>query len=131
MTDQDVSRSIRQLYWLTGLFGTVGFVWYFWLQGPRPALGFALGAVGSLGNLWLFDWLSRAISASEIARKPWCAGAFIARYLILFLAGYSIVKTLGVKPLAVVLGLLASTAAVLAVSILEIFQTLLGNRNFD
>lgn len=131
MTDQDLSRSIRQLYWLTGLFGAAGFVWYFWLAGARPAFGFALGAVGSFGNLWLFDWLSRAIGSSETARKPWGAAAFIARYLILFLAGYSIVKTLGVSPLAVVLGLFASTAAVLTLSILEIFQSLLGSRNFD
>ena len=135
MMDQDFTRSVRQLYWLTGLFGAAGFVWYFWFAGARPAFGFALGAVGSFGNLWLFNWLSCVIGPGKTARKPWGAAAFIGRYLILFLAGYSIVKTLGVSPLAVVLGLFASTAAVLTLSItflvVEIFQSLLGSRNFD
>jgi hypothetical protein len=128
MTDQDFTRSLRRLYWLTGSFGLAGFVSYWCLHGPRPAFGFALGAVGSFGNLWLFAWLSRAIGPGETARRPWGAAAFIGRYLILFLVGYSIVKTLGVSPLAVILGLLASTAAVLTVSVLEIFQTLLRSQ---
>ncbi|MBV9154846.1 MAG: ATP synthase subunit I [Acidobacteriaceae bacterium] len=131
MTEDDLNVSIRRLYWLTALFGALGFVWYFWLQGPRSAFGFALGALGSFGNLWLFEWLSRALGPEQSGRKPWRAGAFIARYVILFLIAYVIVNALGVNLLPVLLGLLASTAAVLTSSIIEIIQGLFGKPSID
>ena len=120
--------TVRRLYRLTGLFGIFGFVSYFWLQGPRSAFGFLLGAAISFGNLWLFNWLADAIAPADSPRKPWQAGAFAGRYLILFTAGYVIVKALGVNPLPVVLGLFASTAAVLLSITTELLQNLLGKR---
>lgn len=122
MTDREAQLSMRRVYQLTGLVGLVGFVSYFWVGGPRPALGFALGAASSFGNLWLFDWLSRSIAPGATTTKPWQAGAYVTRYIILLGIGYAIVKALGVSPLAVVLGLLASTAAVLTSSISEIIS---------
>lgn len=119
--------TVRRLYWLTIAFGLIGFVSYFAVLGPLPAVGFLLGALGSFGNLWLFDWLSRAI-APGTARKPWQAGTFITRYLLFFATGYVIVKGLGVSPLPVIFGLLASTAAVLVSSIFELLASLLGSR---
>ncbi len=124
MTNQDAQWSLRRVYWLTGSFGIAGFVSYFGLQGPRPAVAFLLGAAGSFGNLWLFEVLARSIAAADAPRQPWKARAFVARYLLLFTVGYIIVKTLGVNPLAVALGLLASTAAILLSSVLEIIQGL-------
>jgi hypothetical protein len=121
--------TIHRLYWLTGLVGAIGFVSYFWLQGLAPATGFLLGAVGSFGNLWFFDWLSRAIAPGTASRKPWRAGTFVTRYLLLFAAGYVIVNALDVSPLPVILGLFASTAAVLTSSILELVFSLLGSRS--
>ena len=121
--------TIYRLYLLTGLVGAIGFVWYFLMQGPAPAAGFLLGAVGSFGNLWLFDWLSRAIAPGTASRKPWQAGVFVTRYLLLFAAGYVIVNALDVNPLPVILGLFASTAAVLTSSILELVSSLLGSRS--
>src|SRR5581483_3460093 len=129
MTNQDLTQSLRRLYWLTAWFGVIGFASYFWALGPRFALGFGLGALSSFGNLWLFDWLSRAIAPDEKSRKPWLAGAYVGRYLILFVAGYVIVKALDVNPLAVVLGLLASTAGVLTMSVIEIIQGLFGKQS--
>ena len=120
--------SLSRLYRLTGSFGIFGFVSYFWLAGPRSAFGFLLGAAVSFGNLWLFQWLADAISSTNSPRKPWQAGAFLGRYLVLFTAGYVIVKALGVNPLPVVLGLFASTAAVLLSITIELVQNLLGNR---
>jgi len=120
MTGEAPFSSVRRMYWLTGSFGVIGFVWYFAVQGPRPALAFALGALGSFGNLGLFEWLSHAVEPGERTQKPWQAGAFISRYLILLFAGYAIVKLLGVNPLAVILGLLTSTAAVLTSAIVEL-----------
>lgn len=120
--------TVRQLYRYTALIALLGFVWYFRMQGPRSAVGFLLGAAISFGNLWLFNWLSGAIASADSPRKPWQAGFFVGRYLILFTAGYVIVKALGVNPLAVVLGLFASTAAVLLSSVIEALQSLLGKR---
>jgi hypothetical protein len=129
MTERDAILSIRRLYWLTGSFGIFGFVSYFGLQGARPAVAFAAGALGSFGNLWLFERMTRAIAPGEGARKPWQASAFVSRYLVLFLLGYVIVKGLGVNPLPVILGLLASTAAILASTVVELFQSLFLSRS--
>ena len=120
--------TVQRLYRLTALFGILGFVSYLRLEGPRSALGFLLGAAISFGNLWLFNWLANAIAPNNASRKPWQAGAFVGRYLILFTGGYVIVKALGISPLPVVLGLFASTAAVLLSSAIELLQNLLGSR---
>jgi ATP synthase I subunit len=122
MTASDGSFSIRNLYLLTGAFGLVGFVCYFWSQGVLSAAAFALGVLASLGNLWLFEWLSGSIAPNASSRKPWQAGAYLARYAILLAIGYAIVKALNVSPLAVVLGLLTNAAAVLASLILELIS---------
>ena len=121
------SLSVRRLYRLTIVFGILGAAAFSWSQGPREGLAFALGALGSFGNLWLFHRLSLSIAPGEASRKPWQAGAFLGRYLLLFAAGYVIVKGLGVNPLPVVLGLFASTAAVLTSSIIELLQNLWKN----
>jgi len=131
MTEQELDRILSRVRWLTTLFGLVGFVLYFCLEGPRSAFGFLLGALGSFGNFLLFEWLSRAIAPGDAPRQPWKSGAFVARYLVLFAIGYVIVKALGVNPLAVVLGLLASTAAVLFSSTVEIIQGFSRSKHTD
>ena len=118
----------QRLYRLTLLFGLFGFVSYFWLEGPRSAFAFLLGAAVSFGNLWLFNWLAGAIASPDSPRRPWQTGAFVGRYLILFTAGYVIVKGLGVNPLPVVLGLFASTAAVLLSITTELILSFFGDR---
>ncbi len=124
MTDEELSRYLRHLYRLMTLFALIGAASYIWLGRPLSALGFLLGVLGSFGNLWLFNWLSRAMAPGETSRNSWRSGAFVGRYLVLFGIGYVIVKGLGVSPLPVVLGLFASTAAVLSLGMLEIIQTL-------
>jgi len=111
---------VRRLYWTTAALGLVGSIAYFVLDGMRSALGFAIGSASSLGNLWLFSWLSQAIAPGAPIRQRWRSGIFALRYAVLILAGYVIVNALGVKPLAVVLGLLASTAAIILTGILEL-----------
>ncbi|MGI8962095.1 MAG: ATP synthase subunit I [Bryobacteraceae bacterium] len=128
MTDQDLNQSLRRLYWLTASFGLIGFLSYFWLQGPRSAFGFLLGALGSFGNLCLFVWLSRAISPKVTSHRPWKAGAFVGRYVAFIAIGYVIVNALSVNVLAVVLGLFSSTAAVLLSSTIEIVQGFSGSK---
>lgn len=116
--------SIRRIYWLTALFALAGFAAFWPLHGFRTAVAYLLGAVVSMGNLFLFGYLSRAISPAAGETKPWEARAFISRYLLLFAGGYVIVKALGVNPLAVIVGLLASTAAVIVSIIIELFERL-------
>lgn len=128
MSIQGFAVSLRLLYWLTAVYGVIGFVSYFAVQGPRPAVGFAIGALGSFANLWLFNWLSGAIAPGDRQKKPWQAGTFIGRYLLLFLIGYATVKTLDVNPLPVVLGLFSSTAAVLTSIVVELIQSLRGRQ---
>jgi hypothetical protein len=113
---------------MTAAFATIGFVSYFARFGSRAAFGFLLGAAGSFGNLWLFNWLSRSIAPGDQQRRPWTAGLFIGRYLGLGLVGYATVKGLDVSPLPVLLGLLASTAAVLASSVYDLIRSLFGNK---
>jgi hypothetical protein len=122
MTALEGSFSIRKIYLLTGVFGLIGFVCYLWYEGIRSAAAFELGAAASLGNLWLFDWVSGSLAPDAASRKPWQAGAYLARYAILLATGYVIVKALNVSPLAVVLGLLTNAAAVLASLILELIS---------
>ena len=123
MTETDANLSLRRIYILTGWFGAIGFVSYFWVSGVRSALAFALGALCSFGNLWLFDRISRNLAPGENSRKPMQAGAYFTRYILLLGIGYAIVRALGVSPLAVLLGLLASTASVLVSSIAELIAT--------
>jgi hypothetical protein len=109
---------------MTSAFGVIGFGGLWMTQGFRTALAFLLGALVSLGNLYLFGYLSKAISPAPGESKPWEARAFISRYLLLFAGGYAIVKVLGVSPLAVIVGMLTSTAAVIASLIIELFERL-------
>jgi hypothetical protein len=120
------SVTVTQLYRWTLVIGLAGTLAYFFYGGFRPALAFALGSAVSFLNLWLFDRLARGIAPAEGAKKPWQAGAFAARYLVFFAAGYVIVKALDVSPLPVVFGLFASTAAVLLSSVLEVFGSFSG-----
>lgn len=125
MNDRDLTRSLVWLYRLTGLYAAIGFVSYFSVVDAREAGGFLLGALLSLGNLWLFAWMARAITPGGKPRKQWAMGLYLIRLLLLFVLAYVIVKLLGVSPLAVILGLLVSAAAVLTFLAAEIIQTLL------
>jgi hypothetical protein len=82
--------------------------------------------------LWLFERLTHRIEpppAGEPFKKPWQAGIFATRYLVMILLAYAIVKTLGVNALAVILGLLTSTAAVFTSTIVELLQNFFVSRS--
>ena len=123
--------TIQRLYRLTLTFGAIGFVLYWVFVGLLPGVAFLLGALGSFGSLWLFHWLARSIEPGAASRKPWAAGTFVGRYIILFTVGYVIVKALGVNPLPVVFGLFASTAAVIFSSVAELVKSRFGTRPTD
>lgn len=119
-SDSEGGFSIRRIYLLTAIVAGAGAITYLSLEGVRSAIAFLLGAAASCGNLWLFDWMTRRIAPGGGNGKPWQAGAYITRYLILLGIGYAIVRILNVNPLAVVLGLLATAAALLTSVLLEL-----------
>lgn len=118
--------SVRLVYLLTGGFALAGFSLLWPAEGFRFALAFLLGGIASVGNLYLFGYLTRSISPAGGEKKPWQAGMFVSRYILMFAGGYVIFKTLGVNPLAILLGLLASSAAVVASIIIELFERLIN-----
>ena len=70
MTEAEASILVRRIYWLALVYGVIGFVLYFGLQGWREATAFGLGAMGSIGNLWLFDRLTRSIEPAAAGEEP-------------------------------------------------------------
>ncbi|MGH9584632.1 MAG: ATP synthase subunit I [Bryobacteraceae bacterium] len=128
MTERDLTRSLARLYWLGGIYAAIGFVSYVSVVDAHEATGFLLGALASLGNFWLFAWLARAITPGQWSRQPWAMALYAIRLLLLFLLAYVIVNLLGVSPLAVILGLLVSAAAVLTYLVAEIIQSLLRHK---
>lgn len=128
MTESMLMATLKSIYRLTLIFGAAGAIAFAVTSGWGAGSGFALGALCSFGNLWLFDFLSRSIAPGDASRKPWQAGVYIIRYILLLGIGYAIVKTLGVSPFAFVLGLLASAAATLTSIILELIGNFVGAR---
>jgi hypothetical protein len=93
-------------------------------QGWQWALGFAAGAAASLLN---FRWLHHLVaSLGEGRRAPRKRLVFFlaARYLLLGLCGYVIVKVFGLSLVAALIGLFVAVAAV----ILEIIYELIYAR---
>jgi hypothetical protein len=132
MTEAEAEQLVRRTYWLALGFAVVGFLAFFAAQGWRPATAFAFGGGASIANLWLFEKLTQSIepaSEGKARKNPWQAGIFILRYFLLLTFGYAIVKALGVNALAVILGLLSSTAAVLTSTILELLQSFFVSRS--
>lgn len=130
MTDRELALSLRRLYIVTALFAAAGTVVYAARGEAVHALAFLIGAAGAFGNLWLFNWLSRSIAPAKAGgqRRPWGAGLFIGRYVGFLLVLYATVKLLNVSPLPVLFGLLASTAAVLTISVIDILKGFGGKR---
>ena len=128
MTEEEANLSIKKLYWLTAALGMLGFIAAFSYAGPRHALAFAGGALGSLGNLWVFERLGLALAPGPRRRKPLEAGAYIVRTIVLLGIGYAIVSILGANAFAVILGLLTSAAAVLASLMVELVLSLFRTR---
>jgi hypothetical protein len=126
MTEVQAVFSLRRLYWLTITYAVLGFVLYLSLDGPKTAFACLAGSAGSFANLWLFDWLSLRLAPGEKPRRPWQTGTYVTRFLVFVGLGYVIVKGLGVDPLPVILGFLASTAAAITSILIELIESLFG-----
>jgi hypothetical protein len=118
--DIDYEQSTRRLYWLTFIIGVTGtaVAWAVW--GVNRGAGFGIGSAASLINLWVWQMLSVRLSSKPSGKSMLAAGLFAGRFLALFVFGYVIVRALNVQPLAAILGLLVSAAAVVAEIVIEL-----------
>jgi hypothetical protein len=117
MFDISIPR-IQRTALILSLAGTIA---AFFIFGAPWAVGFGVGA--AIARLTIDSWSRVAASLNPELKtsKPSVGGsaAFLAlRYLLIAGAIYGIVKVLGVTPVAVLLGLLVSFAAV----VIEIVQ---------
>ena len=115
-------QALRRIKALTLVVGLAGTAVIFLLRGRNEAVGFLAGSAVSYLNFELLSGLAGIMGASGSKQKGW--GLLIAfRYAILGVAGYVIVRVLGITPVAVLAGLLAAFAAVL----LEILYELISH----
>jgi hypothetical protein len=118
MLDISIPRIQRNALVL-GLAGTIA---AFFAFGAPWAVGYAVGS--AIARLTIDSWTRLATSLNPEAgavNKPSVGGSaafLVLRYAIIAGAIYGIVKVLGVTPVAVLLGLLVSFAAV----VIEILQ---------
>jgi ATP synthase I subunit len=113
-------RALSRIKYLTLVVGLVGSVAVLFARGRGAAAGFLAGAGVSYVNFELLSGLAHVLGASAPKARGW--GVLIAlRYAIVGAAVYVIVRVLGITPVAVLAGLLATFAAV----ILEILYELI------
>ena len=102
---------IRRLTIIIGLVGTAAVLL---LRGTRDAAGFLAGAAFSLVSLRSWMQLAEAAAAGTPTRSARTYGLFLAlRYVLLAIGLYAIVNVLGITPVATIVGLLVSFAAVI------------------
>lgn len=102
-----ITRIVRNIAAI-GIAGAVTFGYY---KGMRYGAGFACGAAISYVSFWRWRKVAEGLGGGGAGRgRTW---SFVVRFALLAGAAYAIVKYLEVKPLAVLLGLLAAAAAVI------------------
>jgi hypothetical protein len=102
---------IRSLTLILGVAGTVAVLL---IRGPREAAGFLAGAAFSLISLRSWIRLTEAAAGRSSTPSARTYGLFLAlRYVFLAVGLYVIVRVLGITPVATIVGLLVSFAAVI------------------
>jgi hypothetical protein len=111
---------IKRLTLIIGLAGTAAVLLF---HGPRDAAGFLAGAAFSLVSLRSWIRLAEAAGGTTSTRSARSYGIFLAlRYVLLAGALYAIVNLLGITPVATIVGLLVSFAAVIVGILYESFS---------
>lgn len=114
--DRAVARILRMTI-AAGLLGTAITVEKF---GFRNGAGFAVGALLSLFSFHTIRGVAYSLGADSNRRAAAFAALFLMRYALIGGAIYVIVKYLEVSPMALLAGLFASIAAVLAEVLYEL-----------
>lgn len=121
-------RTERRIAWLTLVIGGAGAAAVAVVGRPRAGAGVLVGALLAWLNLrWLqqaLDALVRLSTARPDIRRPrisvWVYVKFFARYALIGLVLYAMVRGLGVPVLSMLMGLLSLGAATVTASIYEV-----------
>jgi ATP synthase I chain len=120
VSDIDYAKATRRVFWLTAIVGLAGALLSWRLSTGNAGVSFGLGALGSLLNLWVWHALAARLAGRQGRESNVAAVLFAIRLLGLFVFGYVIVGVLNLQPLPAILGLLTSSAAVMAEMIIEL-----------
>ncbi len=104
-------RPIARIRRIIVVLGALGVIFVSVTYGVRSGAGFLLGAIASLLSFWRQQRTVEALGPQTVAKRP-PVRRFIVQFGMLALAGYVIVKYLGVNRIAVVSGLLLAGVAV-------------------
>lgn len=117
-----IERALARIRRLMAVLAAAGTALLLGWKGPAWAAGFLAGALAAMLN---FQWLEQLASGLDPARQGrrlrW-AVLFGLRYVLLGAACYVIVKLFGFHGLAILAGLLAAAAAVLAELVYELLH---------
>lgn len=109
-----MERTLLRIQRLTLIIGLAGCAAVLLVRGPREAAGFLAGAAFSLVSLRSWIRLTQAASGASSVPSARTYGLFLAlRYVLLGVGLYVIVRVLGITPIATIVGLLVSFAAVI------------------
>jgi hypothetical protein len=113
-------RAIARIFRLTIVAGLAGMAVTALKFGIRNGAGFAVGALLSLFAFRTIRGFASAIGGDSNPRASLFAALFLLRYALIGGAIYVIVRYLEVSPMALLAGLFASIAAVLAEVLYEL-----------
>jgi hypothetical protein len=117
-SDVDVyRRMVRRIAWLVVAIGLAGAATAAVLRGIAFGAAFLLGAALSGASLWRWKKISDAIGGTSGRRSPL---GWILQLFLVIAAAFVIIVYLRVTAVAVVLGLLVSTAAIIVAILLEL-----------
>ena len=110
---------IRRLTLVLAVAGAVALLPW---RGYQDALGFLGGGLFSLVSLRAWIKVTDSLGTAQRPPSAGLAGLFLAiRYVLIALAIYAIVDLLGISPVAMIIGLLASFAAVILELLYQVF----------
>ena len=118
--DFDYARATRRLYYFTIAAGICGLPIISWKMHWPGAAGWVVGVALSLVNLWLWQRVAARLSGSNPEHKGPNTSTLVMRTMLVIAGVYVIVNTLKVNGMALVFGLLASVAGVVAEILFEL-----------
>ena len=112
MTQLPFDLSVTRITRIALALGAMGVVAAGFLLGPRDAAGFLVGALLSLATIRSWFKLANNLGADGSVPGGGAAIFLVLRYVLIAGAVYATIKFLGSSPMALILGLLVSFAAV-------------------
>ena len=113
-------RAIARIFRLTMVVGLIGTTAAAVKFGIRAGAGFAVGALLSVFSFHTIRGVASSLGGHSNRRAGLYAALFLSRYALIGAVIYVIVKYLEVSPMALLAGLFASIAAVLAEVLYEL-----------